>query len=119
MKAFLIAALIGVFLSITGCTAASFTARTTASWTEPGGKSIQYESNKDNIGLDATFDPKSGQFHIKVDKASTPEAAIAASQQAFSEALKSLSDVLKQVLPLVAKGAAGATGGPAAAATVP
>lgn len=92
---------------LAGCGVSNFTAKTRASWTEPGGKSIMYESDKDNIGLDATFDPKTGFFHIKVDKASTPEAAIAAAQASQAQMLQSMSKMMDTISPIVTKGMAG------------
>ena len=96
------ALILAILLSATqGCGVSMFSAKTKASWTDPGGKTITYESDKEQIGLDATFDPKTGYFHVKVDKAGTNEAAIAAAAKQ-SEAV---ADVLKAIIPLIEKAA--------------
>lgn len=96
MTRFLIAWGLGLLLSISGCVS-MFTARTTASY-EADGKKIFYESNKDQMGLDATYELyESGAVkavRIKADKAVTPEAAIAA-------ALQIQSEIIKEVIPLL------------------
>ena len=88
-----------VFLS--GCTS-MFTSKTKASYT-PGGP-ITYESDKEQVGLDVTYevDEKGNvkKVRIKVDKSGTPEAAIAAALQQSSEAL----GLLKELLPLLKAG---------------
>ena len=67
-------------LLISGC-AQMFTAKTKASYIRPDGTRIEYESDKEQIGLDADFDPVTGKFHIKVDKAGTLESVVAATMQ--------------------------------------
>lgn len=88
MKRYIYAALMALVLSITGCIDA-YTARTIATYktttTLPDGtvvvKDVSYNSNKQQDGLALDLLEKDGQptaIAIKVDKASTPEAAIAA-----------------------------------------
>ena len=43
-----------------------------------GSSETYYSSCKEQIGLDADIDPKSGKVHVKVDKSGTQEAVIAA-----------------------------------------
>lgn len=89
-------------LLLAGCGVSQFSGSTKATWTTPDGKTISYESNKDTVGLDATFDPITGKFHIKVDKAGTSEAAIAAA----AEAMKANANVMQELIPLLQKAAA-------------
>jgi len=83
-------------LVTSGC-AQMFTSKTKATWTEPGGKSITYESDKEQIGLDAAFNPATGEFRIKVDKASTQEAVIAAVLQNQTQILQLIEKLSARV----------------------
>ena len=93
-------------LSISGCGVGQFTAKTVATYETPDGKKISYESNKEQIGLEATFDPKTGMFHIKVDKAGTPEASIAAALENSKEALGLARDAMAIGKAVATKGVA-------------
>ena len=83
-------------LYLSGCTQA-YTAKTKATWTTPDGKQISYESDKEQVGLDAEFDPATGKFHVKVDKASTNEVAI---QAALAQS-QALAKIMEAVLPVL------------------
>lgn len=71
--------LAGIFMS--GC-AQMFTAKTKAYYVirPDGSKEVLYESDKEQVGLDATVE-KDGSLHVKVDRANTQEAVIAATLQ--------------------------------------
>jgi hypothetical protein len=89
-----------------GCGASQFTSKTLASYkaTHADGTTtdINYASDKEQVGLDASFESPSGvKAHIKVDKSGTAESvinAVAAQQKAFAE-------LLTKLLPLVEKAA--------------
>jgi hypothetical protein len=71
------AAVIVVFLAFNGYGCAQmFTAKTKARYEirPDGTKIVEYESDKEQVGLDAKF----GDVRVKVDKASTQEEVIAA-----------------------------------------
>lgn len=87
-----------VFLTLTGC-AQMFTAKTKASYIKPDGTTIMYESDKEQIGLEARVDPKTGAIEIKVDKAGTQEAVIAAVLQVQVKML----DMIQQLQALMNK----------------
>lgn len=93
----ILAAAGAIVLSLSMGCASMFTAKTKATWTEPNGKSITYESDKEQIGLDATFDPKTGFFHIKVDKARTQEQVIAAVLQTQAQILGLLDKLAARI----------------------
>lgn len=97
MKHIFRAVLLAVVLSMTAGCAQMFTAKTKATWTEPNGKSITYESDKEQIGLDATFNPNTGAFHIKVDKSGTQEAVIAAVLQTQAQMLSILEKLSTRI----------------------
>lgn len=80
--AVLLALVLAIGLSMTGC-AQMFTAKTKASWSKApdGTLTIYYESDKEQVGLDAEVDPSTGKFHVKVDKASTQDSVVAATLQ--------------------------------------
>lgn len=87
---------------LTGCGVSQLTSSTKASYSKPDGTKVEYESNRDTVGLDAIFDPSTGAFHIKVEKATTPEMAInAALQQQII-----MGKLLEKLIPLLEKGAA-------------
>ena len=102
--------LLGTVLLLGGCSAKLQTAKTTATVPLPGGRDLQYESGKDQQGIDAayetTIDPATGKvikrkLHLKVDKSGTPEAAYAAmveQQKALTEQQKAVTDLIKNVL---------------------
>lgn len=95
--------ILALALSLTmGCTS-MFTSKTKATWTEPGGKMVSYESDKEQVGLEASFD-KDGTFHIRVDKAGTNEAAIAAALQSNLEVQKQLNALMQIIVPLAKAG---------------
>ena len=91
-----------VMLLLTACGVARYSGTTKAIWTAKNGDTITYESNKDVAGLEAELDPVAHKLHVKIDKAGTSEAAIAAS----AEAMKANADVMRQLLPLLEKAAA-------------
>jgi hypothetical protein len=98
-RAFIYSLAIGVVaLTFAGC-AQMFTAKTRATYTSPDGKQILYESDKEQVGLEAHVNPETGEIHIKVDKASTPEAVIAAVLQVQTRML----DMIQQLQALLAK----------------
>lgn len=76
MKTTLLAILLAIALS-TGC-AQMFTAKTVATYESPDGKKIAYESNKEQIGLEASWEEGNTRVHIKVDKSGTQESVVAA-----------------------------------------
>jgi hypothetical protein len=91
-------------LCLCGC-ASQFTAKTSAHYDMGGGKVMDWQTQQDQTGLAAKFDGQTGGFEIKVDKAATPEAAIAAA----AETSKILAQVLADLVPLL-KAAAAAAG---------
>lgn len=86
-----------------GCGVSMFTAKTTASYeVTADGKRLNYESNKEQQGLDAEYNPKTGAFKVHVDKAGTPDAAIAAALQSNVMMI----DLMSKLLPILEKAAA-------------
>jgi hypothetical protein len=65
-----------------------FTSKTKATWTEPNGKSITWESDQEQVGLKARFNPTTGEINIQVERASTQEAVIAAVLQNQAQILQ-------------------------------
>jgi len=87
---------------LTGC-AQMFTAKTVASYVTPDGRMIHYESDKEQIGLEAVYTDKDGKtVSIKVDRAGTQESVIAATLQMQMQLLQ----MIQQLTPLL-KGAGG------------
>lgn len=97
-----------VFLA--GCTARLQTAKTTAKIPLPDGRMFEYESGKDQQGIDATYvveiDPATDKvvkktMRLKVDKSGTPEAAYSAlveQQKALTEQARMVTELLKVLL---------------------
>jgi hypothetical protein len=90
-----------------GCGAPYFSARTQATYqiSPDGSKLISYDSTKEQQGLDLDLTEKDGKItgvKIHVDKASTAEAAIAASAQVTLK----LTEILQTLIPLIEKAAA-------------
>src|ERR1043166_1713436 len=96
---------LGMALLLAGCGAGFFSASTKAVYTiSPDGKTITYESNKEQQGLSLDLSEQEGKItnlKIKVDKADTQQEAIAAALQAQL----GLQQIIQQLL---AAGAAGA-----------
>lgn len=88
--------LLGVLL-LQGCGENMFLGSTKASALFPDGRAFNYENNRDFQGLDVTYDPSTGLFHLKMDKSGTPEAAMAAQSMAILKALEILESHLNAV----------------------
>ncbi len=100
------AVLVFALFLLCSCGAGFYSASTTASVTvsPDGTRIITYESNKEENGLDATWDELPGNVkhvHVAVQKAGTSESAIAAAAQAQLELMK----LLQQLVPLLAEAA--------------
>ena len=76
-------------LSLNGC-AQMFTAKTKARYEirPDGTKIVEYESDKEQVGLDARF----GDVRVKVDKSSTQDEVIAAVLSMQSQVLQLIRD---------------------------
>jgi len=111
MKAIL---LIGLIL-LSGCGAGFFSARTKAEFAMPDGTLIKWDSEKEQHGLKASFEKtKDGatKANVEVEKAITPEQAIASAAAANEKMLGMLNDMYQTLLPLLAAlGKAAATKG--------
>ena len=89
---------------MSGCGVAKYSASTTASYKTPDGIEVFYESNKDAEGVIVEIKEVEGKaktITIKVEKAGTSDAAIAA---ALNAQLK-LAEVLEKLMPLITKAA--------------
>jgi hypothetical protein len=84
---------------LTGC-ASIFACETKATYTvhPDGTREISYSSCKEQIGLEAILPDG---VHVRVDKSSTQEAAMAAALQLHLK----LADMLQQLQAIIAKGA--------------
>jgi hypothetical protein len=99
MKAITIVLVAG--LSMSGC-AQMFTSKTMARYVTPDGRIIEYQSDKEQVGLLATYEDEFGRkVHISVEKSGTPEAVI---QSVLQLNLKYLS-VIEAVAGAAAAGA--------------
>lgn len=84
---------------LSGCGVGQFTAKTSASYviSPDGNKTIHYESNKEQQGLDVALVEEKGDVKsltIHVDRAITPEAAIAAALQSQTELIKLIQQLI-------------------------
>lgn len=109
LKSLALAAALALGLSATqGCGGVDmFTAKTTAYYklNADGSKEISYTSGKDQQGLAVSLEEdKAGikKLAINVDKASTPEAAIAAALQIQAKILDQLTALVQQAQALSA-----------------
>lgn len=97
-------------IGLAGC-ASMFTSKTAASYqvSADGTKLISYTSDKEENGLDATWentpDGNVKLVHIKVDKAGAQESAVAAALQLQVELVKMLQALLPLAQAAAAKGA--------------
>ena len=99
--------LLALMLSISGCSAPYFSAKTEATYQilPDGSKLISYNSTKEQQGLDLDLTEKDGKIvgvKIHVDRASTAEKAIDA---ASAVSLK-LTEILQQFIAISEKAAA-------------
>ncbi len=87
--------LIFIILFCSGC-AKMFACSTEASYITrvDGSREVTYSSCKEQVGLDAQIDPKTGAVHVKVDRASTQEAVM----------LK-MVEMMQSLLPIIEKAA--------------
>jgi len=94
-----------VLLSITGCGAGFFSAKTEAIYEiTPDGKKITYISNKEQQGLALDLVERDGKIQnvkINVDKSGTAEQAIAAALAVQVQ----MNELLAKLLPLLEKAA--------------
>jgi len=101
---------------IAGCSVAPLqAARTEATLDFGDGRKFHYSSNKEQSGIDARImeiDRKTckvvKEWHLKVEKTGTPEAAYAAmvqQQNALTQQQKAITDLIKKVLETAAGGA--------------
>jgi len=93
-----------------GCTAQLQTAKTIAKVPLPDGRVFEYESGKEQQGIDALYtveiDPATDKIvkktmRLKVDKTGTPEAAYSAlveQQKAMTETQKAVTELIKAVI---------------------
>lgn len=100
--------LLALALAFSSSCTQAYTAKTKASWTTPNGVTINYESDKEEIGLVADFDVNTGKAHVSVDKASTSEAAI---QAAIAQS-QAWAAIFQALLPIIAKAAAAGAAAP-------
>lgn len=91
-----------VMFALAGC-AQMFTAKTSARYVihPDGTREVFYESNKEQVGLDASVD-KNGLIHVKVDKAGTQESVIAATLALQLQVLKLIEALSAKAAPLAA-----------------
>jgi len=90
----ILAVLAAALLVVSGCGYSAFAGKTKASWTMPDGKVIAYESDKETTGLEAEFNPKTGAFRVRVDKAGAQESAVAAALEQSKAALELAKEAL-------------------------
>jgi hypothetical protein len=114
MKIFLIALLLAMLVSITGCGIRAWSASTEATYeiSPDGTKKVSYDSNKEQQGLILEISEIDGKIHtvkISVDKSSTSEAAIAAALQMQLNLQAQLSRLIDQLAPLAAAAAKAGT----------
>ena len=106
------AAIIVGFLALilSGCGAGFYSGNTKASYLTPDGKQISYESNKELTGLDVEYevyaDGRLKKIHIKVDKAGTQDAVIAASLQQSLATTKLVESLVPLIKAAATKGMA-------------
>lgn len=95
-------ALILLCFMVAGC-AQMFTAKTEAYWEKApdGTVKMHYKSDKEQSDFDADVDPTTGLIHVKVGKAGTPEGVI----QAVAAQIQVITDMLKQIAPMVVEAA--------------
>ena len=97
--------LISLVLLLSGCGYSFFSAKTVATYETPDGKKISYESDKEQVGLDATYELYENgavkAVRIKVDRAGSQEAVLAAMMQMQA----SMAALFQKLLPLLEKGA--------------
>jgi len=111
MKTFFeLLALALVLFIVSGCGGASnYSASTKASYITPDGKAISYESNKELTGLDVEYevdtDGRVKRIHIKVDKAGTQEAVVAAAIQQSLATTKIIESLVPLIKAAATKGA--------------
>ncbi len=100
--------MIALIVAVSGGCARLFTASTTASYSGPDGRLIEYQSDKEQIGLEAVYvvdeQGRVREVRIKVDKASTQAEVI----QAVLQQQRQLSETLSSLLPLLTRAGAAA-----------
>ena len=92
--------ILALFLS--GCGAKWLSAETEAVYMiSPDGKTLSYKSTKEQQGMKARFNPKTGEFVVEVDKAGTSESVLNAMVQ--QQIL--MGELLPRLWPLLEKAA--------------
>lgn len=108
MKNIFIGVALALLLSISGCVG-QFTASTTVHYkvTAPSGviTEADWTSNKNEEGINVKIDPKTGEVNLRVNKAGTPEASIAAALENSKEALGLARDAMAIGKAVATKGA--------------
>lgn len=90
---------LALLFALGGCGYSQYAGKTTASYEKSteGAIKIIFESDKEENGLDAKVDPKTGEIRVKVAKAGAQESAVAAALESNKAAL----EIIKELMPLL------------------
>lgn len=94
MRVKLYSLFLALVLFTSGCGYSFFAAKTEVTYQMPNGMLISYKSDKEQNNLDAQFDPSTGAWHVKVDKAGGQEAAMAVMMQMYTTLISQLSALI-------------------------
>ena len=92
-------------LVIAGCGYSQYAGETKISWPTTHGP-MEYYNNRDYQGLEATGNPEKGNFKVKLETSKSNEQAVAAAAAAMAQAQANLTEIVKELLPLIKAAAA-------------